>query len=302
VDLRPAYLHLYEKGQLGSRIEALEAMLTACTLCPRRCRVNRLDGEKGYCRAGRDLSVSSVFPHHGEEPPLVGRHGSGTIFLAHCNLRCVFCQNYEISHLGSGERATTGQMARYMIRLQEIGCHNINFVTPTHFAPQIMAALPEAIESGLRVPLVYNCGGYESIDVIRLLDGMVDIYMPDVKFFSSDVAERLCNAPDYPQVIKSVLKEMHRQVGDLVMDSRGIAERGLLIRHLVMPQGLAGTEEVMRFIAEELSPQSYVNIMAQYRPVYKAVEFQDVNRGITPSEFYEAVEIARRRGIHRGFA
>ena len=302
MDFRPAYLHLYEKGELKHRIAALEAMLTACTLCPRRCQINRLDGEKGYCQAGRDLSVSSVFPHHGEEPPLVGRHGSGTIFFAHCNLRCVFCQNYEISHLGAGERVTTDQMAGYMVRLQEIGCHNINFVTPTHFAPQIMAALPAAIEAGLRVPLVYNCGGYESMEVIRLLDGMVDIYMPDVKFFSPDVTERLCNAPDYPQVIRSVLKEMHRQVGDLVMDSRGIAERGLLIRHLVMPRRLAGTEEVMRFIAEELSPQSYVNIMAQYRPVYRAGEFPDVNRRITPSEFHEAVEIARRQGIHRGFA
>jgi len=302
VGFRPAYLDLYENGQLGRRIEALEGMLTACSLCPRRCQVDRLDGERGYCRAGRDLSVSGVFSHHGEEPPLVGRHGSGTIFLAHCNLRCVFCQNYEISHLGEGEKFTTDQMARAMIRLQKIGCHNINFVTPTHFAPQIMAALPEAIESGLRVPLVYNCGGYESMDVIRLLDGIVDIYMPDVKFFSSDAAERLCNAPDYPEVVKSVLKEMHRQVGDLVMDSPGIAERGLLIRHLVMPQGLAGTEEVMRFIAEELSPRSYVNIMAQYRPVYRAGEFPDVNRRITASEFHEAVEIARRHGIHRGFA
>jgi putative pyruvate formate lyase activating enzyme len=188
-----------------------------------------------------------------------------------------------------------------MVRLQSIGCHNINFVTPTHYVPQIMAAMPQAIEEGLRVPLVYNCGGYESLEVIKLLDGVVDIYMPDVKFFSSEVAERYCNAPDYPDIVKSVLKEMHRQVGDLKMDSRGIAEQGLLVRHLVMPHGLAGTEEVMRFLVEQISPDSYVNIMAQYRPVYRAGEFRDLGRPITVEEFREALEIARRFGIHRGF-
>jgi len=192
-------------------------------------------------------------------------------------------------------------MARHMAKLQEIGCHNINFVTPTHYVPQIVAALPQAIELGLRVPLVYNCGGYESLEVIRLLEGMIDIYMPDVKFSSSEAAKRFCNAPDFPDVVRSVLKEMYRQVGDLKMDSRGITERGLLIRHLVMPHGLAGTENAMRFIAHELSPHSYVNIMAQYRPVYQAVEIPDLNRSVTMEEFGEAVEIARKHGLYRGF-
>ena len=297
----PVYLRLYEKGELDNRIETLREVLKSCTLCPRECRVDRLNGEAGYCQAGKDLKVSSVFPHFGEEPPLVGRSGSGTIFLTHCNLRCVFCQNYDISHLGGGARVATDQMARSMIKLQEIGCHNINFVTPTHYVPQIMAALPQAIELGLRVPLVYNCGGYESWEMIRLLDGVIDIYMPDVKFFSPEAAGRFCNAPDYPDVVKSVLKEMHRQVGDLEMDSGGIAKRGLLIRHLVMPHGLAGTEEVMEFIAHELSPQSYVNVMAQYRPVYQAVEFPDLKRPVTMEEFAEALEIARKYRIYRGF-
>jgi putative pyruvate formate lyase activating enzyme len=297
----PVYLSLHESGELDKRIETLKRILKSCTLCPRQCRIDRLNAEVGYCHAGSDLMVSSASPHFGEEPPLVGHHGSGTIFLTHCNLQCVFCQNYDISHHGGGERVTTEQMARYMVRLQGIGCHNINFVTPTHYAAQIMAALPQAIDAGLRVPLVYNCGGYESLEVIRLLDGVIDIYMPDVKFFSSEVAARLCNAPDYPEVVKSVLKEMYRQVGELTMDSRGIAERGLLIRHLVMPHDLAETESVMRFIAEELSPNSYVNIMAQYRPVYKAVEFPDLDRPVTTEEFLDALEIARRCGLHRGF-
>ncbi|NIO04007.1 MAG: radical SAM protein [Proteobacteria bacterium] len=297
----PAYLRLRESGELDRRIESLRQILKSCELCPRQCRIDRLNGEVGYCCAGGDLRVSSVFPHYGEEPPLVGHHGSGTIFLAHCNLRCVFCQNYDISHHGNGERVKTDHMAQYMVKLQQIGCHNINFVTPTHYAPQIVAALPEAIELGLRVPLVYNCGGYESLEVIRLLDGIIDIYMPDVKFFSSDVAGKFCNASDYPEVVKLVLREMYRQVGELKMDSRGIAERGLLIRHLVMPRGLAGTEGVMRYVAEELSRDNYVNIMAQYRPVYRAAEYPDLDRPVTTEEFLEALEIARKYGLHRGF-
>jgi putative pyruvate formate lyase activating enzyme len=297
----PAYHRLYESGELDRRVQTLRQILESCTLCPRQCHVDRLRDETGYCRAGRDLMVSSVFPHFGEEPPLVGRQGSGTIFLAHCNLRCLFCQNYDISHQERGEEITLDQAAQSMVRLQEIGCHNINFVTPTHYVPQIVAALPRAIESGLRVPLVYNCGGYESRDVIQLLDGVFDIYMPDVKFFSAEVAERFCNAPDYPEVVKSVLREMHRQVGDLQMDSCGIAQRGLLIRHLVMPHGLAGTEGIIGFIAQELSPHSYVNIMAQYRPMYRASEFPEISRAVTIGEFQEALEIARKSGIHRGF-
>ena len=297
----PSYVGLFESGELNRRVEILSQILRSCTLCPRQCRVNRLNGETGSCRAGEDLMISSAFPHYGEERPLVGRHGSGTIFLTHCNLRCVFCQNDDISHDGRGEKVTAHQTAQYMLKLQAIGCHNINFVTPTHYVPQLMAALPLAIEGGLDIPLVYNCGGYESLEIIRLLDGVIDIYMPDVKFTSSETSRRFCNASDYPEVVKSVLKEMHRQVGDLKVDSRGIAERGLLIRHLVMPHGLAGTEEAMKFIAQELSPGSYVNIMAQYRPMHRAVDFPELNRSVTMAEFHEALEIAKRYGIHRGF-
>jgi putative pyruvate formate lyase activating enzyme len=231
----------------------------------------------------------------------VGYQGSGTIFLAYCNLRCIFCQNYDISHLGNGEPMTSSDMARVMVRLQEMGCHNINFVTPTHYAPQIVASLPEAIEKGLRLPIVYNCSGYESIEVIRLLEGVVDIYMPDAKYMDGKYSKQFSNAPDYPEIIKEVLKEMHRQVGDLTANSKGIAERGLLIRHLVMPHGVASSEAVFRFIAEEISVHSYVNIMDQYRPEYRAHECPEINRRITQKEYQEATQWAKRYQLYRGF-
>jgi len=298
---QPAYLALYKTGTLHKRIKALRKILTRCRLCPRACEVNRLAGEQGYCRAGADRKISSAFPHFGEEPPLVGSHGSGTIFLTHCNLQCVFCQNYDISHLGEGRSISTSELAQYMIELQHRGCHNINFVTPTQYVPQIVAALPEAIELGLTVPLVYNCGGYESLEVIKLLDGIIDIYMPDAKFSREEDASRYCNAPDYPHVVQEVLLEMHRQVGDLMLDERGIAYRGLLIRHLVMPHGVAGTKEIISFIARKLSIDSYVNIMDQYRPLYRAGEFPEIDRPIAAREYREAIEMARAEGLHRGF-
>jgi len=296
-----AYISLHEKGELKERIKVLKEILKECRLCPRECRVNRIEGQNGYCRAGANLMISSAFPHFGEEPPLVGNCGSGTIFLTHCNLRCVFCQNYDISHLGEGERINTSDLTQYMLGLQRRGCHNINFVTPTHYVPQIIASLPEAIESGLKVPLVYNCGGYESLEVIRLLDGIIDIYMPDAKFMQEGDAERYCNAPDYPQILQNVLLEMHRQVGDLLLDTRGIAYRGLLIRHLVMPNGVAGTKEFMSFVAKELSIHSYVNIMDQYRPLYRAEEYAEISRGITYREYIDAIKIAKGEGLYRGF-
>jgi len=298
---QPSYIALYEKGELQRRVEALGEILTSCCLCPRQCQVNRLAGERGYCRAGAEVMVSSAFPHLGEEPPLVGSHGSGTIFLTHCNLRCVFCQNYDISHLGEGRSISSAELTQQMIGLQLRGCHNINFVTPTHYVPQIVAALPLTIELGLMVPLVYNCGGYESLEVIRLLDGIIDIYMPDTKFSREGEAARYCNAPDYPRVLQEVLLEMHRQVGDLTLDERGIAYRGLLIRHLVIPQGVAGTREIMSFIAQRLSVNSYVNIMDQYRPLYQAGAYQEIDRRISPGEYHSAIEIAREEGLHRGF-
>lgn len=297
----PSYIALTQQGILKKRVLALEDILKDCRLCPRECRANRLEGEVGYCKADSGLVVSSAFPHFGEESPLVGFHGSGTIFLTHCNLRCIFCQNYDISHLGRGESITSFDMARMMIRLQELGCHNINFVTPTHYVPQIVASLPEAIEHGLRIPLVYNCSGYESLEVIQLLEGIVDIYMPDAKFMDEKYSKEYCNAPDYPGVLKKVLKEMHRQVGDLKTDSDGIAEKGLLIRHLVMPGGIASSESVLRFIAEEISVHTYVNIMDQYRPEYCACEHPPINRRITYKEYLEAIQLAKRFQLYRGF-
>jgi putative pyruvate formate lyase activating enzyme len=243
--------------------------------------------------------VSSYNSHFGEEDPLVGRNGSGTIFFTHCNLLCVFCQNYEISHLGEGALVTSGHIADMMLDLQGKGCHNINFVTPTHVVPQILEALPEAVERGLQVPLVYNCGGYEEVGTLRLLDGIVDIYMPDFKFWDSQVAERYCKAADYPEKARLAVKEMHRQVGDLTVDDMGIARRGLLIRHLVMPDGLAGTREVMRFLATEVSKNTYVNVMSQYRPCGEASRYRDLQRMITVGEYREAVRITHEEGIDR---
>jgi putative pyruvate formate lyase activating enzyme len=297
----PSYIHLHEEGKLNHRIQLLNESLKECRLCPRGCGINRLDGEVGVCRAGSDLMVSSAFPHFGEESPLVGRHGSGTIFLTHCNLRCAFCQNSDISHLGTGERITSSDLARVMLRLQGMGCHNINFVTPTQYAPQIVSSLPEAIEKGLRLPIVYNCSGYESLEVIQLLEGVVDIYMPDVKYLDEKYAKQFSNALDYPEVVKQVLKEMHGQVGDLKMDSKGIAEKGLLIRHLVMPNGVASSEAVLKFIAEEISVDSYVNVMDQYRPEYRANEYPEINRRITQKEFLEATQWAKGFHLYRGF-
>ena len=297
----PSYIKLYNSGELHERIKILNAILEDCRLCPRDCRKNRLKGEIGVCKAGAELMVSSVFPHFGEEPPLVGYFGSGTIFLTHCNLRCIFCQNYDISHSGEGKEVTTNEFADYMIYLQRLGCHNINFVTPTHFASQIISTLPKAIEMGLELPLVWNCGGYESVEVIKLLDGIVDIYMPDFKYSSSPSAKKYSKAPDYPDIVKEALREMHRQVGVLKMDNRGIAYRGLLIRHLIMPDGIAGTRDAMEFISKELSPDSYVNIMDQYRPCYKAFDHPEIARRITTEEYEDAVRFAREAGLHRGF-
>ncbi len=297
----PSYISLFERGELQRRIGLLMDILKECRLCPRECRVNRLKGEVGYCKAPAELMISSAFPHFGEESPLVGYHGSGTIFLTHCNLRCLFCQNYDISHEGRGERITSSDLARVMKRLQEMGCHNINFVTPTHYLPQIVASLPEAIEMGLTLPIVYNCSGYESMESIQLLDGIVDIYMPDAKYMDEEYARKYSNAPDYPEVLKKILKEMHRQVGDLRINSAGIAERGLLLRHLVMPNGVASSEKVLKFIAEEISVHSYVNIMAQYRPEYRGLEYPDISRRITQKEYMEAIQIARRFHLYRGF-
>ena len=296
---RAAYLETYNRGLLNEKIEKAYEILNACNLCPRECGVDRLSGEKGICQTGEHAIVSSFNPHFGEESPLVGDHGSGTIFFARCNLLCVFCQNYDISHEGEGLEFSSEQLAKAMLFLQDKGCPNINFVTPTHVVPQILAALDKAIEAGLRVPLVYNTGGYDRSETLAILDGVFDIYMPDFKFWDPKVAEELSDAPDYPEVAREALKEMHRQVGDLVTDQQGIAQRGLLIRHLVLPEGLAGTRQVMGFLAKEISPNSYVNIMAQYRPCGRASEVQALTRTITKEEHDEAIQAARNEGITR---
>ena len=298
-EFEAAYIRTYKQGSFSEKINKARKILESCTLCPRSCRVNRFEGEKGVCRAGHLPEVSSYSPHFGEEKPLVGLHGSGTIFLTHCNLRCDFCQNYSISHLGEGQEVSINRMARMMIELQRMGCHNINFVTPTHFVPQILEALPLAVETGLNVPLVYNTSGYDSVETLKLLDGIIDIYMPDFKFATSQPAKEYCNAEDYPQAAREAFREMHRQVGDLVLDERGIALRGLLVRHLVLPDGLAGTREVMHFLATEISKNTYINVMDQYYPCGKADRRSPLGRRITGEEYEEALEAARSEGLTR---
>lgn len=300
MNFTPAYLALFKRGELRKRAQAAREILSSCTLCPHLCKVNRLQGDLGVCRGGALAKVSSVGPHYGEEPPLVGRGGSGTVFFAYCNLLCVFCQNYDLSHWAQGSEVNAGELANYMIHLQSTGCHNINFVTPTHNVAPILEALPLAVEAGLRLPLVYNCGGYESLETLALLEGIIDIYMPDAKFWDSSIAREFTNADDYPQRMQEALKEMHRQVGDLVLDERGLALRGLLVRHLVLPQDKAGTYPIMKFIAEEISPHTYVNVMRQYRPAYKAREYPPLSRRITEQEFARAQEIAHNFGLNRG--
>lgn len=295
----PGYLRLHQSGELKIRADAVYARLKSCELCPRRCRVNRLNGEQGICRTGPRPIISSYNPHFGEEAPLVGRYGSGTIFFSNCNLGCVFCQNYDISHLSHGIEVSSEALAEMMLKLQMLGCHNINFVTPTHVVPFILAALGEAIEGGLNLPLVYNCGGYESVATLELLEGVVDIYMPDFKFADKKPAQEYTRAPDYFEVASQALKEMHRQVGDLELDRKGIARRGLLVRHLVMPNDVAGTEKILSFIAEQISPDTYVNIMAQYRPCGQAQNYSEISRRITRKEYETALLIARKVGLRR---
>lgn len=278
------------------KLEAARAMLNPCRVCPRNCRVDRPSGELGYCGIGVEPLVSSAGPHFGEEPPLVGRGGSGTIFLAGCNLLCVFCQNYDISHDRRGTPTAPADVARMMLLLERRGCHNINFVTPTHVMPQLLEAILLAREGGLRVPVVWNCGGYESVEALRLLEGHVEIYMPDTKFGDAATAERLAAASDYPQVMKAALREMHRQVGDLVMEG-GVARRGLLVRHLVMPGGAAETRSIIDFLADEISGNTYVNVMGQYRPEYRAGGDPTIARYPTREEIRAARAWALGRGL-----
>lgn len=285
-----------EWAAMRERVRQAYEMMKSCGICPRKCGVNRLQGEVGFCGIGARAVVSSAGPHFGEEPPLVGRGGSGTIFFAGCNLGCVFCQNYDISHLRRGHEATPAATAEAMLRLERMGCHNINFVTPTHVTPHVMEAILIARDLGLETPIVYNCGGYERLEVLRLLEGFVQIYMPDAKYAGSEMAAKFSKAPDYPEVNRAALKEMHRQVGDLKIVN-GVATRGLLVRHLVMPNDVAGSIQVLDFLADEISPNTYVNVMDQYRPVFKAAEFPEIARHPHRKEFDRAYAYARKRGL-----
>lgn len=293
----PAYLALEQSGELERREEALWAMLESCRLCPRECGVNRLRGETGMCSSGRWLKVFSSGPHFGEEPPLVGRSGSGTIFFSNCNLLCVYCQNWEINHRGDGTLTNHHELARMMLRLQANGCHNINLVTPTHVVPHIVKGLRVAVKQGLRLPLVFNTGGYDSVETLRLLDGVVDIYLPDFKYQDSETAARFsADAPGYAEAAAAAIAEMHRQVGVLQVTG-GVASRGLLIRHLVLPENLAGTDRFVRWVAAELGEDTHLNIMAQYRPMHRAREFPPLHRRLTREEYSQALRWAREAGL-----
>jgi putative pyruvate formate lyase activating enzyme len=297
----PAYLALFKTGELRRRVENTRQMLRSCAACPRNCLVDRLADQFAVCRTGRYAIVSSHFAHFGEEDCLRGWKGSGTIFFSGCNLRCVFCQNFDFSWQLQGFPVSPEKLAGMMLDLQRQGCHNINFVTPEHVVPQIIEALPPAIEAGLRLPLVYNTSAYDSMESLALMDGVVDIYMPDFKYWDGEMARKYSRAPDYPEVARRTIKEMHRQVGDLLLGENGVARRGLLIRHLVMPDDIAGTREVMRWIARELSPDSYVNVMPQYHPAGKVPghEFAEINRRISAEEYELALDAAWRAGLKR---
>ena len=298
--LYPSYLNLYESGELKKRVENARQRLRKCFMCPRVCGARRLQGERGECGVGRYAMVSSFGPHHGEERVLRGWMGSGTVFFAGCNMRCVYCQNWEISQLRIGEEVSPEHLSRIFLRIQEMGCHNLNLVTPSHIVAQILEALYIAVQKGFKLPIVYNTSAYDSIPTLRLLDGVVDIYMPDLKYGDSKTAEKYSGVKNYWEVATRAIKEMHRQVGDLIIGPDGLAKRGLLIRHLILPNGIAGSKRVLEFIAREISVDSWVNLMDQYYPAYKALQYPELSRRITSREYREVVEYARSLGIHRG--
>jgi putative pyruvate formate lyase activating enzyme len=296
----PAYVHPLRSGTFAARVEEALDHLADCDLCPRYCRVDRRASVKGaLCNTGAQAMVHSYGPHHGEEDPLRGTRGSGTIFFAWCNLRCVYCQNWDISQQGIGREVSARELARMMLELQTMGCHNVNLVSPSHVVAQVIAAVAIAAEQGLRLPLVYNTGGYDSPEALRLLDGVVDIYMPDMKYADPENARRYSRARDYAEANRAAVKEMHRQVGDLVPDKSGIARRGLLVRHLVLPGYLAGTTEVARFLAREVSADTYLNLMDQYHPCYRADGYPPLDRSLSREEYALALAEARRAGLHR---
>ena len=294
--IAPVYLQM-SAAELGERVSIAYARMEHCDLCARQCNINRLTGELGVCKTGLQARVNSYGPHMGEEDPLRGWRGSGTIFFARCNLRCQFCQNHDISQRDAGDEVTSQELASIMLDVQAMGCHNINLVSPSHVVPQILAALRLAVQGGLCLPLVYNTGGYDSLETLQLLDGIIDIYMPDMKFANGGYAKKYSRAQDYPQVNRAAVREMHRQVGDLQTDEDGLATRGLLVRHLVLPRNLAGTRQIVQFLADEISTGTYLNLMAQYRPAYNASRYPEMNRRITASEYDTALRIVVEAGL-----
>ena len=300
-DFEPAYMKLFHSGELYRRSRQALRSLANCKVCPRDCEVNRLNNEHSVCKTGRKARVGSYAPHYGEEDCLRGTNGSGTIFFSLCNLKCVFCQNYDISQDGEGIEVSPEDLAAMMLDLQNRGCHNINFVTPEHVVPQILEALPLAVQMGLRLPLVYNTGAYDSMESMRMMEGIVDIYMPNFKYWSNEGSQKYLKAKDYPETARTVIKEMHRQVGDLVLDENGLAKRGVLLRHLVMPDGLEDAENIMGYLSKEISADTYLNIMSQYFPAGKVskIKYQEINRRPYSQELAPVEKIARQCGLHR---
>ena len=295
----PGYLPLLYSGELQVRAERAYERMSRCTICAWECRCERLAGKLGICRTGEKARLSNFGPHMGEEDPLRGWRGSGTIFFGRCNMRCQYCQNHDISQIDAGEIVEADELAAAMLELQAYGCHNINLVSPSHVVPQILAALVIAAQGGLRLPLVYNTGGYDALETLGLLDGVIDIYMPDMKYASPQIALHYSKIPHYPQSNQAAVREMYRQVGDLQIDEHGVAQRGLLVRHLVLPNNLAGTAQIVKFLSEEISQNTYLNLMDQYHPAFNARQFPKLQRPIAPLEYDEAVRLAHEAGLQR---
>lgn len=298
---KPAYLESFQNGSLDKASDKLFASLKSCAICPRKCQVNRLDNKQGFCKTGLKPKVYSYLAHRGEEPAISGERGSGTIFFSNCNLGCVYCQNYEFSQVGAGREVSFEELAEFMLELQQMGCHNINLVTPTHVLPQILKSLKIAISRGLNIPLVYNSSGYDSWETLKLLNGIIDIYMPDMRYADNEPALKFSRAADYPKNNQESVKEMFRQVGVGEIDASGIMSRGLIIRHLVLPNNVSGTEKIMKFISEELSRETYISLMSQYLPYYQAAKFKEINRRLKLSEYAVAQSIMEKYGLHNGW-
>lgn len=297
----PIYLDSYNNGTLKTLADRAYKMLESCCICPRKCKVNRLKNETGFCKTGLLPRVCSFMAHQGEEPPISGLHGSGTIFFSYCNMKCVYCQNYEFSQLGQGRETTLEELATYMVELQQMGCHNINLVTPTHIMPQILKALLIAIPKGLKIPIIYNTSGYELAPIIKLLEGIVDIYLPDMRYADSEQSTKFSFAPSYPKYNQEAVKEMHRQVGIAEFDEHGIIKKGVILRHLVLPHNVSGTEKIMQFIADKLSQQTYISLMSQYLPYYKAHLCREISRRLTDEEYEDAKNMMEKYGLHNGW-